>query len=73
MGSCLRLDLAVFRPRPDCTGSALTYNATTGNGLSQFCASGTSCLTSAKQTNSTIAGGRAGEALVKYPGRRSQL
>ncbi len=38
-------------------------------GLSQFCASGPTCLSSAAQTNTTLAtGGAAGEALVKYLG-----
>lgn len=36
-------------------------------GLSQFCASGPSCLSNSAQTNTTIAtGGAAGEALVNY-------
>ncbi len=39
------------------------------SGLSQFCSSGTTCLSSTAQNSTTIAtGGAAGEALVKYLG-----
>ena len=60
------------------TAPTLTYVAgtstTDSTGLSQFCASGGTCLSSAAQTNTTVAtGGAAGEALVNYlRGDRSQ-
>ncbi|MEO8135181.1 MAG: PilC/PilY family type IV pilus protein [Betaproteobacteria bacterium] len=49
--------------------TGLTYNGsvTPPTGLSQFCSSGGTCLTSAQQTNTTIAtSGAAGEALVNF-------
>lgn len=47
------------------TAPAITYTSAT-SGLSQFCAVG-DCLTSAQQTNTTLAtGGAAGEALVNF-------
>lgn len=49
------------------SSAALSYNATSGDGLSQFCSTGTTCLTSAQQSNNTVAtGGAAGEALVNF-------
>lgn len=51
--------------------AALTYSATTPQtGLSQFCSTGTNCLSSTAQSNYTIApapnNGAAGEALVNF-------
>lgn len=48
--------------------STLTYTAgSPSTGLSQFCASGASCLSSTAQNNTTVAtGGAAGEALINY-------
>jgi type IV pilus assembly protein PilY1 len=60
------------------TAPALTYVAGTSSsestGLSQFCASGGTCLNAAAQSNTTVAtGGAAGEALVNFlRGDRSQ-
>ncbi|MFS0757607.1 PilC/PilY family type IV pilus protein [Noviherbaspirillum sp. 1P10PC] len=60
------------------TAPALTYvagnNGTESTGLSQFCVSGTTCLNTAAQSNTTVAtGGAAGEALVNFlRGDRSQ-
>lgn len=49
------------------TTPALTYNASSGSGLSQFCSTGTTCLNATLQSNDTVAtGGAAGEALVNF-------
>ena len=49
------------------TTPAITHNASSGSGLSQFCISGTTCLNATLQSNNTIAsGGAAGEALVNF-------
>ena len=48
--------------------SALTYvSGSPSTGLSQFCTTGTSCLSTTAQNNTTVAsGGAAGEALINY-------
>jgi type IV pilus assembly protein PilY1 len=55
------------------TAPSITYVSASA-GLSQFCASGGTCLSTAAQTNTTVAsGGAAGEALVNFlRGDRSQ-
>jgi len=55
------------------TAPAITYASAT-SGLSQFCSSGGTCLSTTAQNNNTIAsGGAAGEALVNFlRGDRSQ-
>ncbi|HEX7648582.1 MAG TPA: PilC/PilY family type IV pilus protein, partial [Noviherbaspirillum sp.] len=48
------------------TAPAISY-VSASTGLSQFCASGGTCLSSSAQTNTTVAtGGAAGEALVNF-------
>lgn len=48
------------------TTPAITYTSPT-SGLSQFCPTGTNCLSADQQSNTTIAtGGAAGEALVNF-------
>ena len=60
-------DLVAASLSANFSSAALTYNATSGDGLSQFCSTGTTCLTATQQSNNTVAtGGAAGESLVNF-------